>query len=272
MLKRRGDVILATKITGAGQTAVRNGAPISPVTLRLALEGSLRRLQTEVIDLYQLHWPNRGSYHFRQHWSFDPTSQDTAETLDHMAGVLQCLQSFVDEGKIQHFGLSNESAWGLAQWHRIAAATGGPRAQTLQNEYSLLCRSFDTDLAEVCRHEDVALMAFSPLASSLLTGKYQGDITPKGSRREANPTLSGRIGPRAFAAVQAYHDVAGAHRLDPVQMALAWCRSRPLRTIPIIGATSIGQLRQALGSGSITLSAEVQAAIAEAYKAHPLPY
>ena len=268
---RRDDLVLATKVTGAGQVAVRDGAPISRASLNAALEASLRRLQTDVIDLYQLHWPNRGSYHFRSHWQFDPTAQNHAETIRHMAEVLEVLQGFVAAGKVRHFGLSNESTWGMAQWLALAG-TEGPRAAAVQNEYSLLCRLFDTDLAELCANEDVTLLAFSPLATGLLTGKYAGDVTPPGSRREANPTLSGRISPRVWAAIDAYLAIAARHGLDPGQMALAWCRTRPVRTIPIIGATGPEQLALALGSADVTLSPEVQAEIAEAYRAHPLPY
>ena len=269
---QRSRVVLASKISGTGQAAVRDGAPISAKTLRLALEGSLRRLQTEVIDLYQLHWPNRGSFHFRQIWDFDPTGQTNAEVLDNMAEVMAVLGEFVAEGKIRAFGLSNESSWGMAQWLRLANEVGGPRACTLQNEYSLLCRQFDSDLAELCHHEQVALLAFSPLAAGILSGKYQGDVTPKGSRRENNPPLSGRITPRVFPAVDAYHAIAAQHGLDPCQMALAWCRTRPVPTIPIFGATSLVQLALALGSADLTLSPEVLAAINRTHRAHPMPY
>ena len=225
-----------------------------------------------MIDLYQLHWPNRGSFHFRQIWDFDPTRQNHAQALDHMAEVMQTLRGFVAEGKIRAFGLSNESSWGMAQWLRLAAVAGGPRACTLQNEYSLLCRPFDGDLAELCHHEQVTLLAFSPLAAGILSGKYQGDVTPPDSRRANNPNLSGRITPRVFAAVAAYHAVAAEHGLDPCQMALAWCRTRPVRTIPIFGATSRAQLALALGSADLTLSPEVLAAINAAHRAHPMPY
>ncbi len=269
---QRSRIVLATKISGNGQAAVRGGAPISAKTLRLALEGSLRRLQTEVIDLYQLHWPNRGTFHFRQIWDFDPTGQNNAAVLDNMAEVMAVLGEFVAEGKIRAFGLSNESSWGMAGWLRLASEVGGPRACALQNEYSLLCRQFDSDLAELCHHEQVTLLAFSPLAAGILSGKYQGDVTPKGSRRENNPPLSGRITPRVFPAVDAYHAIAAQHGLDPCQMALAWCRTRPVRTIPIFGATSLDQLALALGSADLTLSPEVLAAINRTHRAHPMPY
>lgn len=269
---KREKMVIATKVTGAGQAAVRGGAPISAASLQQALDGSLRRLQTDVIDLYQLHWPNRGSYHFRQNWTYVPSAQSRDEVLDHMAEVMTVLRSCVAMGKIRHFGLSNESAWGMAQWLRVATETGGPRPAAIQNEYSLMCRSFDTDMAELCSHEQVTLLAFSPLAAGILSGKYQGDVTPPDSRRTGNPNLSGRITPRTFAAVDAYHAIARDHGIDPCQMALAWCRMRPVPTIPIFGATSMAQLDLALGSASLTLSPEVLAAITAAHRAYPMPY
>ena len=157
---------------------VRDGAPISPATIRTALETSLRSMRTDYVDLYQLHWPNRGSYMFRKNWHYDPTGQDRAATLAHMQEVLDCLETLRGEGKIRHVGLSNESAWGTAQWLRLAEDGALPRMASIQNEYSLLCRLFDTDLAELAHNEDVGLLAFSPLACGLLTGKYQADKPP----------------------------------------------------------------------------------------------
>ncbi len=268
---RRNDVLLATKITGAGQQAVRDGAPITPETLVSAIDSSLRRLQTDVIDLYQIHWPNRGSYHFRKHWTYDPSGQNRGETLAHMAECLAVLQRQVDAGKIRYFGLSNETAWGTAQWLRLAA-DALPRVQAIQNEYSLLCRHYDTDMAELSVNEEVTLLAYSPLAAGILSGKYAGDVTPENSRRAGNPSLGGRITPRLFPAVAAYMGVAADHGLDPVQMALAWVRQRPFPTIPIIGATDLEQLQLALGSAELTLDDDVLNGIDAAYRAHPLPY
>ena len=268
---RRADVVLATKVSGAGQAAVRDGAPISRATIIAAVEGSLQRLQTDVIDLYQLHWPNRGSYHFRQLWQFDPSDQSRVDTLGHMTEVMDCLQRLVAAGKIRQFGLSNESAWGMAQWLALAGL-GGPRACAVQNEYSVLCRTFDADLAELCANEAVTLLAFSPLATGILSGKYAGDVTPEGSRRSVNPTLGGRITPRLWGAVAAYLGIAAEHGLDPCQMALAWCRQRPVSTIPIFGATSPEQLQLALGSAQVVLSTEVLADISAAHRANPVPY
>ncbi|NNK78112.1 MAG: aldo/keto reductase [Litoreibacter sp.] len=269
---RRDDMILATKISGAGMKHCRGGAPISPETMTQAVEGSLARLQTDYIDLYQFHWPNRGSYMFRQNWSYDPSSQNKAETLDSMAACLNTLQKLVDQGKIRHFGLSNESAWGTAQWLRLSEQHGLPRVQSIQNEYSLLCRLFDTDLSELCVNEEIGLLAFSPLAAGLLSGKYAGDVIPEGSRRALNGNLGGRITPRVWESVSAYLALAQEHGLDPCQMALAWCRTRPFMCSAIFGATTQEQLEIALGSDDLELSEELVMALDAVHKAHPMPY
>ncbi len=270
--KRRDEVVIATKISGANGGFVRDGRGIYPDTLREAVDASLRRLQTDMIDLYQFHWPNRGSYHFRQSWTFDPTSQDTAEVRDNMDAVMEVLAELVAAGKIRAFGLSNESAWGTMQWIAAAERTGGPRVASVQNEYSLLCRFFDLDLAETCHHEDVTLLAFSPLAAGMLSGKYQDGQIPEGSRMTRTPDLGGRKTDRAFKAIDAYLDVARRHGLDPCQMALAWTRTRPVPTIPIFGATTTAQLETALGAVDLTLDQQVLDDIAAIYRTHPQPY
>ena len=184
---RRSDVIIATKVSGKGYKNVRDGAPISPASITTAIENSLRSLRTDYIDLYQLHWPNRGSYMFRQNWTYDPTQQDTDATVDHMLEVLQHLESLRISGKIRQVGLSNETAWGTMRWLSIAAAHQLPRMVSVQNEYSLLCRLFDLDMAEISHHENIGLLSFSPLAAGLLTGKYADGMTPDGSRRASLP-------------------------------------------------------------------------------------
>ncbi|MDH5797788.1 MAG: aldo/keto reductase, partial [Paracoccaceae bacterium] len=269
---RRDDVIIATKITGEGQKAVRDGAEITSATIRDAVAGSLKRLQTDVIDIYQLHWPNRGSFHFRQNWHFNPTKQDTDEIRDHMVDALQELQRQVEAGRIRHIGLSNESTWGTAQWLRLSEEMRLPRVQTIQNEYSLLCRHYDTDLAELTHHENVDLLAFSPMAAGLLTGKYQNGAVPDGSRKSLNPALGGRVTDRVWPAVDAYLAVAQRHGLDPAQMALAWTLTRPFMGSSIFGATTMEQLKTALGAADLVLSEEVMKDISEAHKAHPMPY
>ncbi|WP_138468498.1 aldo/keto reductase [Poseidonocella sp. HB161398] len=268
---RRNDWVLATKIGGAGGKA-RGGAAISAGEIRQCVENSLRRLKTDVIDIYQLHWPNRGSYAFRQNWSYDPSAQNRNETIEHMQDVLGELAKQVEAGKLRYIGLSNESAWGMSTWSRVADEMGVPRMATIQNEYSLLYREFDTDAAEASLNEDIPLLAYSPLATGLLTGKYQGGAIPEGSRGTRNPGLGGRLTDRALAAVEAYAEVARAHGLSLVQMSLAFCVSRPFMGAAIIGATSTAQLEEVLSADGLELSEDCLKDIAAVHKAHPQPY
>jgi aryl-alcohol dehydrogenase-like predicted oxidoreductase len=209
---------------------------------------------------------------FRQNWTFDPSSQDRNDTMQHMEDCLGALQNAVDAGKIRAFGLSNESAWGTAQWLRLSDAGLGPRVASIQNEYSLLCRLYDTDLAELSVNEDVGLLAFSPLATGLLTGKYQQGEIPDASRMSINGDLGGRKTPRVFPAVDAYLALAQKYGVDPVHMALAWCRTRPFMASAIFGATRVDQLEHALASTSVTLSDELIAEIDETHRQHPMVY
>ena len=271
-VSRRDAVILATKHSGQGLAHVREGAPITAETIPAAVEGSLRRLKTDYLDLYQFHWPNRGSYMFRQNWGYNPTGEGTEEIIQNMEDCLGALQREVERGTIRAFGLSNESAWGTAQWLAAAERTGGPRVASVQNEYSLLCRLYDTDMAELSVHEDVGLLSFSPLGAGFLTGKYQNGAVPEGSRMSLSPEMGGRKSDRVFGAVDAYVQIAARHGLDPSQMALAWCLTRPFMCSVIFGATRPDQLELALGAADVTLSDEVMAEIATAYRNHPMPY
>ncbi|SHH93349.1 aldo/keto reductase [Marivita hallyeonensis] len=269
---RRNDWIVATKHSGEGMQFVRDGAPITSESVPEAVEGSLKRLKTDHIDLYQLHWPNRGSYMFRQNWFFDATTQDRTETLQNMADVLGALGREIDKGRIRHIGLSNESAWGTMMWLQVAQAMAGPRMESIQNEYSLMCRLADTDLAEVMVHEQVSLLPFSPLAAGLLTGKYQNGAIPEGSRMLLNDTLGGRKTDRAFEAVDAYARVAEDAGLDLTLMSLAWSARRPFVASSIFGATTSAQLEHVLKAADLTLSDDVLEALDEAHRRHPMPY
>lgn len=269
---RRNDWIVATKHSGEGMQYVRDGAPITGESVPDAVEGSLKRLKTDHIDLYQLHWPNRGSYMFRQNWTFDPSSQDRSATLQNMADVLGALGREVEKGRIRHIGLSNESAWGTMMWLQVAHAMAGPRMESIQNEYSLMCRLADTDLAEMMVNEQVSLLPFSPLAAGLLTGKYQNGAVPDGSRMSLNGTLGGRKTDRAFEAVDAYAKVARDAGLDLALMALAWSARRPFVASSIFGATTADQLAHLLKAADLTLSDDVMSALDETHKQHPMPY
>jgi aryl-alcohol dehydrogenase-like predicted oxidoreductase len=273
-LVRRGArdrVEIATKVSGPGGVP-RGGRGYDAQVIAEAVEASLRRLQTDVIDLYQLHWPMRGSYMFRQNWGYDPSRQNRAATLAHMDDVLGALAREVEKGRIRAFGLSNETAWGTTRWIDRAAAVGGPRVVSVQNEYSLLCRLYDTDMAEVAVNEDVTLLAFSPLAAGFLTGKYQGGAVPAASRMSLVPEMGGRNAPRVQGAVAAYLEIAADHGIDPVHMAMAWHATRPFRSIPIFGATTVAQLERILAGIDLRLKPEVLAAISAAHRAHPMPY
>ncbi len=211
-------------------------------------------------------------YMFRKKWDFNPATQNKAETLAQMEDCLEALQKQVDKGNIRHFGLSNESAWGTAQWLRLSEDRGLPRVATIQNEYSLLCRLYDTDLAELSVNEEVGLIAFSPLAAGLLTGKYQDSVTPAGSRKTFTADLGGRTTQRVWPAVDAYSQIAAKHEVDIVHMSLAWCLTRPFMCSAIFGATRHTQLEHILKTNDVVLSAECLADITEAHKSHPMPF
>ena len=158
-------MIVATKITGEGNADCRDGCRVDGATNRQVLEGSLQRLKTDVVDLYQLHWPNRGSYHFRKNWTFDPGNLMPGNIDQEIADILGEVARLREEGKLRAFGLSNESAWGTMKFLEVSRNHGLPRIVSLQNEYNLICRHFDLDMAEVAMHEEIGLMAFSPLAA-----------------------------------------------------------------------------------------------------------
>jgi aryl-alcohol dehydrogenase-like predicted oxidoreductase len=270
--KSRSKVILATKVAGSGMPWIRGGsACIDRANILEAVDGSLARLRTDYIDLYQLHWANRDTYHFSDYWTYDPSKNDRARTIDEFSEILETLQSLVRAGKLRHAGLSNESAWGAMQYLRLAEVNGWPRMASIQNEYSLLYRTFEPELAEVAMMEDIGLLAWSPLATGLLSGKYANGARPEGSRWQIKEPTH-RDTPSAHAAVEAYRAVAEKHGLDSCQMGLAFVRTRPFTTAVIIGATTMGQLESNIDSASLTLDQAVLEDIDAVRRNFPHPY
>lgn len=268
---KRDQVILASKIAGPALPWIRGGqSRIDRTNIMQAVEASLKRLQSDYIDVYQLHWPNRGSYHFQQNWGYAP-SFDKQAVQDNFVEVLETLDELIKAGKVRHIGLSNETAWGVMQWLGLSEQHRLPRMVSIQNEYSLLCRHFDTDLQEIVMAEKIGLLAWSPLATGMLSGKYLGGARPQGSRWGllAYPP---RDFPQAQEAVAAYMKVATKHGLDVCQMALAFVNARPFVTANIIGATSMEQLKSNIDSIDLELSSEVIADIEAVHRLYPMPY
>ncbi|QQR36969.1 aldo/keto reductase [Devosia oryziradicis] len=265
---KRDKWILASKVAGGPVDFLRDGTRTSGKTLREAFEASLRRLGTDYIDLYQIHWAGRGSYNFDGSWTYEPHKQDTADVLGNIEDMLVTLGELIAEGKLRHAGVSNETTWGIGQWLRIAEAKGLPRLVSVQNEYNLLRRHFDLDLAELSHHEQVGLLAYSPLAGGLLTGKYNDGQVPPGSRLDYQKGFW-RLNDQSEAAVKQYQALAARHGLDPAQMAIAFTLTRPFMTSVIIGATSTEQLANAIGAADITLSPEVLTEIDAIHRRYP---
>lgn len=269
---KRDDVVLATKITGDGRDYIRGGVKISAGEVDKALDMSLKRLGVDHVDLYQLHWPNRGSYAFRQNWNYDASGQDTEKEIDDLRSILEALGKHVKAGKIRAVGVSNDTAWGIMTMLRLADEHGLPRIQSVQNEYSLLDRKFDTDLAEVAHHTKVGLLAYTPLGAGLLTGKYQNGAVPAGSRAAINTDLGGRKSRDYWQApVAAYLEIAKKYDLLPEQLALAFCTSRYFMTSVIIGATTMEQLKNNISASDVTLTPEILKEINAVYRQYPLP-
>ena len=269
--KTRDRVILASKITGPGLSWIRGGDIINKQNLQLALEDSLKRLQTDYIDLYQLHWPNRGSYHFGKTWNYAPKF-DVQKEADNFLEVLHTLQAMIQAGKIRHFGLSNETAWGITKWLQLAEQHYLPRIVSVQNEYSLLCRHFEPDLSEIALNEDCGLLAWSPLCRGMISGKYLNGARPEGARLTIETRPEHRIHPMTDAATTAYLDLAKRHDLDVCQMAIAFVTSKPFVSSTLIGATNMTQLKTDIDSISLKLSAEVNAEIEAIRRQHPMPF
>ena len=269
---KRSDIILATKISGIGYEAVRNGEGINRDSIKVAIEGSLQKLKTDYVDLYQLHWPNRGSYHFRQNWNYNPFNQDTKKANENILEVLESLSEIQKEGKIRYIGLSNETCWGTIQFLKYLRNFPNLKLVSTQNEYSLLCRLYDLDMAEMSHHENISLLAYSPLAGGFLTGKYLDGSVPKNSRLSRVSSLFGRINENSTLAVKEYVSLARSFNLEPVHMALAFCNQRPFMGSVIFGATDKLQLTKIIKGLDIVLSDELLDEINKLYKKFPITF
>ncbi len=274
---QRDRVRIATKVSGPNG-AVRGGVGYDGTILRAALDDSLARLGTDRVDLYQLHTPMRGGYAFRRNWGFDPSPIDPAAVQAHMEDVVGTVSDLIRQGKLRAFGVSNETTWGLLRWIDTAERIGGARVSAIQNEYSLMDRKFDTDLAEAACCEGVTLLGYSPLAAGLLTGKYQGDALPVDSRaayaqsKGEAPLLGGRRIPSAEAAVAAWLALAAEEGLDPIHLAIAFTRQRPFHSIPIVGATTAEQLDHIIAGLDLRLTPDQLARIETIHRRFPMPF
>lgn len=269
---KRSDIILATKISGIGYEAVRSGEGINRDSIKVAIEGSLQKLKTDYVDLYQLHWPNRGSYHFRQNWNYNPSNQDTKKANENILEVLESLSEIQKEGKIRYIGLSNETCWGTIQFLKYLKNFPNLKLVSTQNEYSLLCRLYDLDMAEMSHHENISLLAYSPLAGGFLTGKYLDGSVPENSRLSRVSSLFGRINENSTLAVKEYVSLARSFNLEPVHMALAFCNQRPFMGSVIFGATDKLQLTKIIKGLDIVLSDELLDEINKLYKKFPITF
>jgi aryl-alcohol dehydrogenase-like predicted oxidoreductase len=265
----RDKVVIATKIVGPGGFPYIRGGETRHTAehLRAAVETSLGRLQTDYIDLYQLHWPDRATNTFGK-LAFEPTE---AERMTPLEETLAGLEELVRAGKVRSVGVSNENPWGVMRFLALAEAGRGPRMASIQNPYSLLNRSFETRLAEIAIREDCGLLAYAPVAAGALTGKYLDGGKPEGARMTLWPENRRYLGEQGQAATRAYVDVAGKHGLDPAQMAIAFVVSRPFVTSAIIGATGMDQLRNGMAGTAITLSEELLADLEAVHARHTYP-
>ena len=269
---KRKDVILATKVVGNGFKYIRDGGPITKETIKVALHGSLKRLKTDYIDLYQLHWPNRGSYHFRSYWNYKPEKQDSKNIKDEFLDILNTLNDFKKEGLIRAIGVSNETCWGVMKLNEIIKDIENLCIASIQNEYSLMCRLFDNDFNELSINENIPLLAYSPLARGLLTGKYIGNKIPEGSRLSRDDKIRKIVNENSDLAVKSYCSLASKYNIDPIHMSLAFCHERPFMGSVIFGATDITQLRKILSVINLKLDSEINDEIQMLYKKFPLTF
>lgn len=271
---KRKDVVIATKVVGPAQqmTWIRNGtAHLERSQILAACDASLKRLQTDYIDLYQIHWPERQVNSFGK-MDFDGCAV-TGREEENILETLQALADLMTAGKVRHIGVSNETPWGVMTWLKLHANNNLPRIASIQNAYNLLNRTFSIGLSEVALQEKVGLLAYSPLGGGTLTGKYLAGAMPAGSRRAIDVRTSRYKKPKEDETVSAYQAIAKKHGLDAAQMALAFVNRQPFVTSNIIGATSVEQLKINIASADIELSNEVVADINQAHQniSNPCP-
>jgi aryl-alcohol dehydrogenase-like predicted oxidoreductase len=273
--QRRQEFVLMSKVAGSGIRYIRDGGKITGASLTQALEDSLKRLHTDYLDVYQLHWPNRVSPHFAKHWPgmVNPTATDVAQEVEEMRDIVKALGQAIHAGKIRHWGLSDDTPWGIQTFLRLCAELNVPRPVSIQNEFSLLHAKDWPYLIETCVFENIAYLPWSPLATGMLTGKYLNDSRPKGSRW----TFVQRQGlfrntPQAHSATEQYLDVAKRAKLTPAQLALAWVNQVPGVTSTIIGATSTTQLQENIKAFSVTLDEDTLKQIQQVFRRFPQPY
>lgn len=265
----RDQVVLATKIAGPGAyTAHIRTTGFTPSSIREALEGSLTRLKTDYIDLYQLHWPERNANFFGKRDYFPDADEQWEENFQ---AILETLEAFVQEGKIRHIGLSNETPWASMKYISLSEQNGLPRMKTIQNPYSLLNRTFEVGNAEVAHREQLGLLAYSPLAFGVLSGKYRNGQLPDNSRLKLFPRMARYNSDQSCEATEAYAAIAAEHKLTLTQLSLAFVTDRPFVTSNIIGATTMAQLKENIDTAAITLSAEMLKQIDAVHNRIPNP-
>ena len=266
--KKRKDVILASKVGGPSRKYMRNGEnSFTGKNLEDALHGSLKRLKTDYIDLYQLHWPERNVNNFGR-LGYEHKENDWNKFED----VLENLKKFIEEGKIRYVGLSNETPWGVMNYLQLSKDKDLPRMMSIQNPYSLLNRSYEVGLAEVSIRENIGCLSYSPLASGYLTGKYRNKQFPKGSRMERDFDFWTRYRkPNTSEAVEEYYKISQKFDLDMSQMSIKFCEVQDFMTSVIIGATTMEQLKTNVESVKVSLDSEVIKEINNVQKKYPNP-
>lgn len=272
---KREEVIIASKIAGPGFSYVRNNSPITGKNVGLALEGSLSRLQSDYIDIYQLHWPNRATAHFGTHWpnQVKPSETDVEQQKENMRDILSGIHLAIKSGKIRHWGLSDDTTWGIHTYLALCEEMNMPKPVSIQNEFNLLHTKDWPYLIESCVFENIAYLPWSPLSGGMLSGKYLNGARPKGSRW----TLVQRNGlfrdnELSQQATQAYCDIASKYGITPSQLALAWCDQVDGVTSTIVGATTIPQLKENIAAFDITLTSECLAETEATLKRFAMPF